>query len=189
MTRRLRWSETDYLRYRERGRRPSVRTKRKRKNGMPQEILFQAMEAEWPGRFEAEATGLVPGRRFSADICDRRHRGIVECDGWNFHGRFKAAFLRDREKDYHLTIQGWRVLRIPAGLVIKDMPAAMERIRRFVLVLDRDRSGAQGVNRRRDMRAASRDSQGRNLAARATGISGFHGGEDVNDPVRGKAGR
>lgn len=74
----------------------------------------------------------VPMRKFEIDLSIPELRCGVEIDGWQFHGRFKESFLRDREKDYLLTMQGWQILRIQAGLISKDSGEALARVRRFV---------------------------------------------------------
>jgi len=53
----------------------------------------------------------------------------------------KAGFHNDRERDYQFSLQGWMILRIPAGLILKDLPSAMERVERFIAAQDkRDRA-------------------------------------------------
>ncbi len=74
----------------------------------------------------------VPDRKFELDLCIPTLKCGIETDGWAFHGKRKASFLRDREKDYLLTMAGWQVLRIQAGLIDKQPGEALERVRRFI---------------------------------------------------------
>jgi very-short-patch-repair endonuclease len=57
----------------------------------------------------AEFHGRVLG--YEVDFAIRQHRLILECDGWEAHGRDPRQFERDREKDAVLAAAGWLVLR------------------------------------------------------------------------------
>jgi very-short-patch-repair endonuclease len=48
---------------------------------------------------------------YEVDFAIRQHRLILECDGWDVHGRDSRQFERDREKDAVLAAAGWLVLR------------------------------------------------------------------------------
>ena len=48
---------------------------------------------------------------YEVDFAIRQHRLILECDGWDAHGRDRRQFERDREKDAVLAAAGWLVLR------------------------------------------------------------------------------
>jgi hypothetical protein len=50
-------------------------------------------------------------RGFEVDFCFPVERVIVECDGWEVHGRDRAQFERDRRRDAALIADGWIVLR------------------------------------------------------------------------------
>ena len=137
----MRWSERDLGRYlTRRGLVPRKRETRQRptlpQGRLPQAQLQAMVQAAYPGRFTPERTGLIPGRRYRADLCDVTGRAIIECDGWRHHGMYKAAFHRDRERDFEFTVHGWRILRIPAGLILTDPHAVLERVQRFVDMLD-----------------------------------------------------
>lgn len=58
--------------------------KRTRKAVDPQQILFQALCERLPGLPEHEKQGLVPGRRFRADIFIPPNI-VVEFDGFRYH--------------------------------------------------------------------------------------------------------
>jgi very-short-patch-repair endonuclease len=48
---------------------------------------------------------------YEVDFAIPQHRIILECDGWDAHGRDARQFERDREKDAVLAAAGWLVLR------------------------------------------------------------------------------
>jgi len=80
----------------------------------------------------SDFVGAVPNRKFEIDIaCPDLLMG-VETDGWSNHGQRKKDFLRDREKDYLMMLEGWLVLRIQAGLIYKDPGEALNRVKRFI---------------------------------------------------------
>lgn len=103
----------------------------------PQQILAGMIIADgelgqWD--WEEDFVGTVPGRKFELDLALRALRLGVEVDGWQFHGKHKESFLRDRDKDYLLTLQGWVSIRVQAGLIVSDPEEAMNRVRRFLAV-------------------------------------------------------
>jgi very-short-patch-repair endonuclease len=59
---------------------------------------------------------------YEVDFAIPLHRVILECDGWDAHGRDQAQFERDREKDAVLAAAGWVVLRF-TWLRITRQPA------------------------------------------------------------------
>lgn len=82
--------------------------------------------------WESDYAKAVPGRKFELDICLKDVRCGIEVDGWQYHGQHKESFLRDREKDYLLTMGGWQILRIQAGLISSDPAEALARARAFI---------------------------------------------------------
>ena len=67
----------------------------------------------------------LPVGRFIADFAAPAQRLIVEVDG-GYHVRRCAA---DARRDRALTRLGYRVVRVEADLVLRDLPTAIERIR------------------------------------------------------------
>jgi len=65
------------------------------------------------------------GGRFVADFLASRARLVVEVDG-GYHVRHAAL---DAGRDRALERLGYRVLRLDAELVIRDLPCAVARIR------------------------------------------------------------
>jgi very-short-patch-repair endonuclease len=62
---------------------------------------------------------------FIADFAAPARRLIVEVDG-AYHAQRRAA---DRRRDRKLQRLGWRVLRLDAELVLRDVPAAVALVR------------------------------------------------------------
>jgi very-short-patch-repair endonuclease len=68
---------------------------------------------------------VVLGQRFIVDQLAPSVRLVVEVDG-SSHVRRRSA---DARRDRALERAGYRVLRLPAELVMRDLPAAIERVR------------------------------------------------------------
>ncbi len=79
-----------------------------------QEDLFFLCRRRFGDQCVAEYRGAVPGREFRIDIAFPAKHLAIEFDGWAHHGRFKADFQRDRERQNLLTLNGWRILRFTA---------------------------------------------------------------------------
>lgn len=84
----------------------------------PHEILYGLL-SDLPG-IEKEFEGAVPGRRFRLDIAFPSVKLAVEIDGWQYHGKYKEAHAKDRERQNLLVMNGWSVLRFSAGQVFSD---------------------------------------------------------------------
>jgi very-short-patch-repair endonuclease len=54
---------------------------------------------------------------------------ILECDGWETHGRNKAQFEKDRIRDNELTANGWIVVRFSYRGITRRAAKEAERIR------------------------------------------------------------
>jgi very-short-patch-repair endonuclease len=59
-----------------------------------------------------------------ADFAAPSVRLVVEVDGGSHHGRARADARRDRE----LERLGWRVFRLDAAVVLRDLPLALGRV-------------------------------------------------------------
>ena len=68
---------------------------------------------------------VVLGNRFIVDFVALRVRLVVEVDG-SYHAQRAAA---DARRDSKLRRLGYHVLRLPAALVMNDLPAALEFVR------------------------------------------------------------
>ncbi len=102
--------------------------------------LHDLLRTERIGGWEANARiVLVPGRVAVADVLFRRHRLVIEVDGYASHGG-RTAFQRDRTRQNDLVGAGYVVLRFTwADLV--DRPALVARTIRAALA----RSGTSYV--------------------------------------------
>ncbi|MCA2999494.1 MAG: DUF559 domain-containing protein [Rhodocyclaceae bacterium] len=95
----------------------------------PHQILWAAVSAVYGERAELEYAGAVPGRKYRIDIAIPSARLALEIDGWEYHGKYKADFTRDRARQNLLTIHGWRILRFTAGQIRKDTNGCIESIK------------------------------------------------------------
>lgn len=77
-----------------------------------------------------EFKGVVEGRRFSVDIAIPEARVAIEIDGWEWHGKHKGDFIRDRERQNLITAERWQFLRFTAGMIRNDMPGCLALVRR-----------------------------------------------------------
>lgn len=105
---------------------------------VPQTKLWELVKEKFP-EAEENKTGLVPGRRYSVDIVIERLKLCAEIDGWEFHGKHKKGFLRDREKDRLLVLRGYRVVRFTAGEVLKKPAYVMSTFEAVVEVIEKER--------------------------------------------------
>jgi len=100
----------------------------------PQDKLWNALKWDPNTRglpWQWEFSRAVPGRRFSIDIAlvlSSRHKLALEVDGMRHHGISRDGFYRDREKDFLLEANFWRVVRIPAGMILKDLAGVLDRV-------------------------------------------------------------
>ncbi|MFG1421538.1 endonuclease domain-containing protein [Roseixanthobacter liquoris] len=78
-----------------------------------------------------QAVETVRGSRPKVDIIWPAGRLVVELDGYADHGT-RAAFVRDRHRDYELTLSGYTVLRLPNDEIVRDCWLALEKIRDLV---------------------------------------------------------
>lgn len=104
------------------------RRRAKRSDATPQEILTEAAVALWGSAAVPEFENGVPGRRYRIDLAFPAARLAVEVDGWQFHGRMLGDFERDRERQNLFTLQGWRILRYPAGVIRSDLSMVIAQI-------------------------------------------------------------
>ena len=85
--------------------------------------LWSALKARQLGvQFRAE---VLLGGRFIVDFFASSVGLVVEVDG-GYHARRRAA---DAARDRKLRRQGYRVVRIEAELVLRDLPAAVALVR------------------------------------------------------------
>ena len=92
----------------------------RRQRRMPEDVLWQVVSGSYPQACR-EYGDAVPGRRYRIDVALVEERIAIECDGWQYHGKFKQAHLTDRERQNLLAIHGWLVLRFTPGQIFKDL--------------------------------------------------------------------
>lgn len=110
------------------------RPRGRRRNGgisEPQRRLWDAVKRKYPSA-EQDKRGLIKGRRYIADILLADYRLVIEVDGWEFHGKYKAGFQRDREKDRALMLAGYRICRFSAGEILKDVEAVLKILEKVI---------------------------------------------------------
>ena len=73
----------------------------------------------------------VPIGPYTVDFLWRRHRLVVETDGWEGH-RGRRAFEDDRVRDAHLRLQGYEVLRFTWRRVFDDPRSVVAVLRRYL---------------------------------------------------------
>jgi len=107
----------------------------------PHDMLWDAV-----GRLglaaEREYRGAVPGRRYRLDIAIPAARLAIEVDGWQWHGKHKRDFARDRERQNLLTLHGWRILRFSAGQIRAGLASCVRMIEAAAVRLERPGQGA-----------------------------------------------
>lgn len=80
----------------------------KKDNEIPQRKLYDALCEALPGVPEWEREGLIPDRKFRADIYLPTSAICVEVDGFAFH-KSKQAFQADRMRSNLFTLHGYRL--------------------------------------------------------------------------------
>ena len=118
----------------------------------PQRILFDACQQRFPGWVESgrlcsEYKGAVPGRRFVLDVAFPEYRLAEEVDGWQYHGKRKTDFQRDRLRDRALTRQGWRVLRYFYAEIVEDAAGLADEVAEVIALIESERDRKSGLNR------------------------------------------
>ena len=111
--------------------RASALTVRRRAGRMPDEVLWAAVRTQHP-HAQREFEGAVPGRRYRIDIALEAEKIAIEIDGWQYHGKFKSAHESDRERQNHLAVAGWLVVRFTAGQIFKDLQGVSATIEKAV---------------------------------------------------------
>lgn len=98
---------------------------------MPQDILWAAVSSKWGGRAQAEYLA-IEGRRFRIDIAFPEEKVAVECDGWQYHAKYKEDFKKGLKRQNLLTEQGWKFLRFTSGEIHNELEQCIAMIERAV---------------------------------------------------------
>lgn len=97
----------------------------------PQAKLAALIKDRFPGfDIEEDKSDAIPKRRFQIDIAFNEHKLAVEVDGWQYHGKFKSGFQRDRVKQNLLVVEGWRLLRFTYKQIMNDPDGCISMIER-----------------------------------------------------------
>lgn len=91
----------------------------KKDNEIPQRKLYDALCKALPGIPEWEREGLIPDRRFRADIFLPSSAICVEVDGFAFH-KSKKAFQADRMRCNLFTLHGYRLFHAFTKQILDD---------------------------------------------------------------------
>lgn len=91
----------------------------KKDNEIPQRKLYDALCKALPGVPEWEREGLIPDRRFRADIFLPSSSICVEVDGFAFH-KSKKAFQADRMRCNLFTLHGYRLIHAFTRQILDD---------------------------------------------------------------------
>lgn len=85
-------------------------------DSQPQAIIFNELNRRVMDIAMYEVGGLVPGRKYRADIYLPKSRLVIEMDGFQHH-RSKDQFQKDREKRAQLLMRGYPVFAVYYGQV------------------------------------------------------------------------
>lgn len=107
---------------------PPKASHRRKQAADPQVVLTAALRARMgDAAVLSEVEGIIPGRKFRADIAIPAARLVIEFDGFQYH-RSKAAFQKDRERQNLFVAHGWRVLRFFNKQVREDLDGVVNMI-------------------------------------------------------------
>ncbi|MDK9702433.1 MAG: endonuclease domain-containing protein [Sulfuritalea sp.] len=106
----------------------------------PHDLLWEAVSRRFPAA-RREYPNVVPGRKFRLDIALPDRRLAIEVDGWEWHGKHKGDFERDRQRQNLLTIHGWRILRFTAGQIQKEIDAVLATLEQACAALPGEGAG------------------------------------------------
>lgn len=73
----------------------------------------------------------IGGAVFEADLAWPDHRLIAEVDTWRTHGHIEA-FTSDRARDFTLTTNGWRIVRLLEDAIYRQPQQTADGLRRLL---------------------------------------------------------
>ncbi|MBD3821640.1 MAG: DUF559 domain-containing protein [Thiotrichales bacterium] len=93
----------------------------------PQTLLFDALKQHLQ-EVQSEVKGLVPGKRYRADIYIPSSRIVIEFDGFKYHALHKHGFQKTLERQNLFVKEGYTVLRYYYKQVKGEMDAVLAEI-------------------------------------------------------------
>ena len=81
---------------------------------------------------------------------------VLECDGWDSHGRNRVQFEKDRRRDQELTAEGYITVRFTYRQITRQAAAQADRIRRVIRAVGSPPSGRRSSRNPRQDRAQRR---------------------------------
>lgn len=113
---------------------PSVRhqlapntIKSARGNINPQRTLYEAL-LPMISEAEFEKQGLIPGRKFRADIYLPSSQVVIEVDGFKEHGMYKANFQQSLDRQNIFVSHGYILLRYYTARIHKNLDEVLREI-------------------------------------------------------------
>lgn len=102
------------------------------KKAVSQARLAELLRPIFGDRLREDYRGAIPGRRFEIDLALPDIRFGIEVDGWQYHGKYKESFLRDREKDWLAALAGWQIVRASHRMIMDDPEKLAQQIQQLV---------------------------------------------------------
>lgn len=93
----------------------------------PQDILFREIKRHIP-EARSEERGLIPNRKFRADIYLPSSGVVIEFDGYRHHALSKNGFKKGLERQNLFVQYGYTMLRYYNEQVKKDLKGVMNQI-------------------------------------------------------------
>lgn len=115
------------------------REKRKKKESLPHQYLWERIALEWRNRAVYELKNGVPGRRYVIDIAFPDIKLAIEIDGWQYHGKYLEQFKKDRIRQNALAMNGWRVLRYFHGQIMQNREDVVDEIREAIRIIESEK--------------------------------------------------
>lgn len=97
-----------------------------------QTLLTELQQPIYGSRLHLNFRGAIPNRRFELDLALPDIKFGIEVDGWQYHGKHKESFLRDREKDWLAQLAGWQIVRVPHRRIMQYDPDLLPELKQLV---------------------------------------------------------
>ena len=83
---------------------------------------------------------------YEVDFAIEQHRLVLECDGWDAHGRDRRQFERDRMRDAVLMAAGWTVMRFTWAQITQRSAWVAKMVRETITARqDAPERGSRGM--------------------------------------------